>query len=298
MAKRTPNRRRRRQPLWLFPRIAERRFVASLRAIGPKKIRALVDEIILPRLSELVRQATILRPAAPVRTDAWPDEVNDLIERLRLGMEAVPTEAEQSAQEIALDISNVNRNQWRKIQRATLGVQIGIGEPWLQDQMRTFTSQNSALITKMSEDAIANIQGEIQRGLQAGLRVESIRERILDQVDVSYSKAQLIARDQVGKFNAQLTQLRQGELGIRRYVWRTSRDERVRGRPGGLYPKARPRHWSLEGKECSWSDPTVWYDAEGNERSRSSIQAVELHPGQDIQCRCTPEPVLEEILAE
>lgn len=297
MAKRRPTRRRRRQPLWLFPRVAERRFARELRTIGPAKIRELVAQLILPRLDNLVRQAAMMRPKPPRRMDAWPEDVNALMEELRLGMGEVPIEAERSAQDIAVDISNVNRAQWGKIQRATIGVRIGVGEPWLQEQMQTFTSQNASLITKMSEDTIANIQGQIQRGLQAGLRVEAIRERVLNQVDVSFSRAQLIARDQVAKFNSQLTQLRQEGLGISRYIWRTSRDERVRGRPGGLYAKSRPRHWSLEGKECSWGDATVWYDADGNERSRSSIQAVELHPGQDFQCRCTAEPVLEEILA-
>jgi hypothetical protein len=30
--------------------------------------------------------------------------------------------------------------------------------------------------------------------------------------------------------------------------WMTARDERVRGRPGGLYPRAIPSHWAREGK--------------------------------------------------
>ncbi len=297
MAKRRP-RRRRRQPLWLFPRVAERKFVRELTEIVPRRLEMLVRQLVLPRLPSLVQEATMFRPGPRRRVDAWPEEVRTLRDILTEGLAGVSTEAERSASDIAVNISEVNRNQWGKIQRALVGVTIGASEPWFRDQMNTFTAQNAGLITKLSEESISNIEGEIQRGLQAGLRVESIRERILNQVDVSFNRAKLIARDQVAKFNSQLTQLRQESLGVSRYVWRTSRDERVRGRPGGLYAGSRPRHWSLEGKECSWSDPTVWYDAEGNERSRSAIQAVELHPGQDFQCRCTAEPVLEEILTE
>ena len=53
-------------------------------------------------------------------------------------------------------------------------------------------------------------------------------------------------------------------LGITQYIWRTSRDERVR-----------ESHLVLEGKTFSWdSPPDVG------------------HPGQDINCRCTAEPVI------
>lgn len=65
-------------------------------------------------------------------------------------------------------------------------------------------------------------------------------------------------------------------LGIKKYRWRHSRDERVRGNPGGKYPKARPSHWAREGKIYSWNDPPP-----GG------------HPGMDYQCRCTAEPVFE-----
>lgn len=297
MARRRP-RRRRRQPLWLFPRVGERKFIRQLREIMPRRLEALVRELVLPRLSSLVQQASIFRPGPGRRVDAWPDEVRRLREILAEGLGDVPAQAEQSASEIAIDLSTTNRQQWFKIQRSLVGVAIGQSEPWFQDQMNTFTSQNASLIGKLSEESIANIEGEIQRGLQSGLRVESIREGVLNQVDVSFNRAKLIARDQVAKFNSQLTQLRQESLGVSRYVWRTSRDERVRGRPGGLYASSRPTHWALEGKECSWSDATIYYDADGEERSRASIQAVELHPGQDFQCRCTAEPVLDELLGE
>lgn len=297
MAKRRRRRNRRRTPAWLFPRVPERRFVRELNHALPEQIKRLVNEIVLPRIPELVRQADQFRPDPNRRRDAWPEEVTALRRELELGLEDAPVEAQQSAQSIAIDLSRVNRNQWGKIQRAVVGVEVGVSEPWLVDQMKIFTSQNASLITKLSEDTIGNIEGAIQRGLQAGERVGAIRERVLNEVGVSFQRAQLIARDQVAKFNSQLTELRQTSLGVSRYIWRTSRDERVRGRPGGRYPNARPTHWALEGKMCRWDDPTVYSDDGGETwKSRSSIGAVELHPGQDFQCRCTAEPVLEDVL--
>lgn len=85
---------------------------------------------------------------------------------------------------------------------------------------------------------------------------------LLEQVkhigDVTNNRARLIARDQTSKLNASINEARQRSLGITKYIWRTSRDERVVGRPGGKYPKGNKKHgdhWAREGKEFYWSDP-------------------------------------------
>ncbi len=49
---------------------------------------------------------------------------------------------------------------------------------------------------------------------------------------ISNSRAKLLARDQVGKLNGRLTQRRQQDIGVEMYIWSTSRDERMRARPG------------------------------------------------------------------
>jgi uncharacterized protein with gpF-like domain len=84
-----------------------------------------------------------------------------------------------------------------------------------------------------------------------------------------------------------LTQLRQTELGVSKYIWRTSRDERVR-----------ESHRAMEGRTAVWDDPAVYLDDEGDRHPRSGIGGVELHPGEDFQCRCFAEPVLEDLLPD
>jgi SPP1 gp7 family putative phage head morphogenesis protein len=297
MAKKRRRRRRnrRRPPLWLFPRILERRYIRALREVVVGTIKALVREKILPALPGLVEEAS---PGERTRQDAWPEEVAELQDILEAGLEDVPRKAGKSARSIAIDLSGQNRGEFRKIMKATIGVTPFAREPWFRDTMNRFIAENTSLITKMNQKTVDNIGGAIRTGLQRGERIGAVRERVLNQVDVSFSRAQLIARDQVSKFNGQLTQKRQQDVGIEFYIWRTSRDERVRGRPGGLYAANRPTHWALEGKRCSWDDPTVWYDEDGMKHSRASLEAVELHPGQDFQCRCTPEPDVERVLAE
>jgi SPP1 gp7 family putative phage head morphogenesis protein len=97
--------------------------------------------------------------------------------------------------------------------------------------------------------------------------------------NASRAKAALIARDQIRKFNGDLSRVRQQHAGIESYSWDTAHDERVRGNPRGIYPNARPSHWAQQGKVYSWS---------------SSGAPGLGHPGEPIQCRCLPKPVFDE----
>ena len=74
-----------------------------------------------------------------------------------------------------------------------------------------------------------------------------------------------LTRDITQKANADLNQLRQQQVGVTHYIWRTSEDERVR-----------PTHEENNGKEFAWASPPL---ATG-------------HPGFDVQCRCSSEAVI------
>jgi SPP1 gp7 family putative phage head morphogenesis protein len=83
-----------------------------------------------------------------------------------------------------------------------------------------------------------------------------------------------IARDQIGKLNAQFNEERQTQLGVTQFVWRTANDSRVRD-----------SHAHLEGEVFNWSDPPT--DDETGET---------IIPGSAVQCRCYGEPVFDQIL--
>ncbi len=101
----------------------------------------------------------------------------------------------------------------------------------------------------------------------SSMRVEELRSLVMERFDVSKSRADLIARDQVLKLNGQITEERQTRAGVEQYVWTTAGDERVR-----------EEHAALEGQVIDWnSPPTVG------------------HPGEDYQCRCVAFPLIPEI---
>lgn len=126
---------------------------------------------------------------------------------------------------------------------------------------------------KIKQAVLANLQGiEQPEG-------RSLAEQIQHITGIGKSRARLIARDQTHKANIAITQQRQTALGITQYVWRTSKDERVVGNPGGLYPqgnRVHGNHWERDGKVFNWDDPP--FDG---------------HPGYAINCRCTAQPVVD-----
>jgi SPP1 gp7 family putative phage head morphogenesis protein len=92
-------------------------------------------------------------------------------------------------------------------------------------------------------------------------------------------KASVIARDQTAKLMSDMARARQEDAGITHYVWRTAGDNRVVGRPGGLYPKGsrlHGNHWDRDGKVYRWNQPPE-----------------DGHPGKAILCRCVALPIID-----
>lgn len=153
-----------------------------------------------------------------------------------------------------------------------------------------FRETNVDLITSIPEDMLDEVSSVIEDAWEAGARVETLSDSILERFDVSESRADLIARDQTLKLNANLAQTRAQSAGLNRYVWSTSgQDERVRGNPTGLYPnpsktgRVTADHYHLDGKIFSYDDPPVVDERTGRT----------ANPGEDYQCRCTAAPILD-----
>jgi uncharacterized protein with gpF-like domain len=93
-----------------------------------------------------------------------------------------------------------------------------------------------------------------------------------------------------------LSQARQQGLGVKMYIWRTSKDERVVGKPSGIYPvgnKAHGEHYDMADMYCRWDDPSVYSDDKGVTWKKRTSKMPNNHPGQDIMCRCYAEPVID-----
>jgi len=125
--------------------------------------------------------------------------------------------------------------------------------------------QNVELITSIPDQYLNKVRQTVFDGVGKGERYETVAERIQQVADVTESRAKLIARDQVSKMNGAFNEARQTSIGIDKYVWSTSGDERVR-----------EEHAAQNGMVFSWSDPPPTG-----------------HPGEDIQCRCVALPYFD-----
>lgn len=180
----------------------------------------------------------------------------------------------------AHNIGEVNRQF-----RALIGIEIPAGSLTAQ-ALEAFRGENVALITRLITEQRTRIEGVLRDAATQGMRVEEIRDAIGQSFGFSRARAQLIARDQVLKLNGQLTQVHHREAGITRYRWSTSQDERVRGNPSGKWPTppgGGGDHFHLNGTVHHWNAPPIVDTRTGRT----------AHPGQDFQCRCVADPVIE-----
>lgn len=210
---------------------------------------------------------------------APPFSKGDLMARIRRLAERV-VKRRGSALSTALDavaanVSTASKAAWARQAKAALGVDLSKIEPNLTPLTDRFRRENLDLITSMARDKVERVARILDDAPNA--RVETIRDRILEEGEVTKRQAALIARDQVLSLNAQVAQARHEAAGITQYIWRTSGDGDVR-----------PDHKALNGKAFSYDEPPV---VNASEVRRGRAERRE-HPGQDYQCRCTAEPVI------
>tara|TARA_R110002050_G_scaffold258083_2_gene397413 strand:+ start:188 stop:1048 length:861 start_codon:yes stop_codon:yes gene_type:complete len=253
---------------WLYSHNAQRIYEKELVALT-KQINKISLDLVSPRLLSLVEEAKVERSDnSELKLDlGLVDAVKEIIQATVFSSSSFindPTLNELSGQQAAR-ISTYNKSQLNKVIYSAVKVNPIMAEPYLRPQIELFQAQNSALIKKLSAEQAARMEGTLFRNLAAGNGVKVIREEIAKNFKIGENRARLIARDQTNKFNGDLAQLRQQELGIGEYWWSGSLDERER-----------QTHLDNERKHFTWNKPSV----------------ITGHPGSQIRCRCTAQPIL------
>ena len=243
-----------------------------------------VQRVILTNYPAWVAEAERERPK---RADDFIDDIARALERLTIWSDRRTEQARGVALQIGEGVSEKNRSELMRIGKTSLGIDLFTSEPWLRSDLRAFAEDNARLINTLPQKALTDVGRVVSVGVRQGQSLQDVTGAVAKLNGVTLRRAKLIARDQVGTLNSQLTQLRQREIGVTTYEWNTVRDERVRGAPSGRYPNARPRHDVMHGMLCRWDDPTV-YQRPGETKwlKRSTIGGPEAHPGEPIMCRC------------
>ena len=259
-----------RQPTWLYPSSQERQYKRELLSLT-RLLKNLIKEYLVPEIPGMIAEVEANNPK--VRTDDFLDRLKSIIIFIGKSMQNKVASTIREAAIIGVEISNFNKRQFDKINESVFGIDLFANEPFLEDQLKMFASQNAGYITNLPEDELERVSDIVQRGLQEGKRFTDVAKDIQHSFGVTNRKAELIARDQTAKLNGSLTRLRQEEIGVELYTWQTSGDERVRS-----------SHKVMDGKTCKWSDPTVYLN-EGKWVKRPQSW-THNHPLVDINCRC------------
>lgn len=218
--------------------------------------------------ARVIAEGVAQRWVRPTRADTINDDFD--IETERFFEQFRPRDAELLAKKFAMNTTGHADVQLKKQAKAALGVDVFMSEKGLEQAVEPFITENVALIRSVPNKYFDEIESLTARAVREGQRWEDLAVELEDRFGVAKNRAKLIARDQVGKLYGQIQEIRQKQLGVDKYIWRTVRDNRVR-----------PDHYGRENTLYSWAKPP--FDG---------------HPGYAINCRCYPEPDFSDLLGD
>lgn len=238
-----------------YPMAIERAYAAELVAIV-RELRGLADralaEVTTPQRQDSAASRNAVQKLGQVRNSR---------------VVQVATQASTTA---ANATSNAQRTDLARTTSARLGVDLTplLRDPKMAARIEGFVSENVALVKSLGNKSLDELEKLVTRAYADGTRAETLAAQIADRWQISERHARLIARDQIGKLNGQITMMRHQELGLDRYKWLSVADGRVR-----------PTHRTRHGKVFSYSGK----------------DAAPARPGEEIACRCMGEPMLADI---
>lgn len=265
-------------PAMLPPISIEMQYKRVLKRLT-REMEKITREILFPKLPDMVSAAEPFDPAIHIDVDDdWQDQLNNALEEIVKRLKKPTREALQELDDIATATDGYNARRWQSLVRKAYGVSpTNIDQKRYDYLLRTWAEDNAKLITDIPAKTMRQVRNETIDALVSGKTVDQMKEAVLERMDVSDSRAELIARDQVSKLNADLTESRQKDSGVERYIWRTMQDERVRD-----------EHADCDGETFSW-------DSDVSEGGVSKPDGND--PGGDFQCRCFAEPMLPSRMA-
>jgi len=189
---------------------------------------------------------------------------------------------------IAEEMAAFQGEEYAVMTQDIFGVDLFSQNPALKKKLEKYARNSAKLISKQSTATKKTVAEIVAKGFEEGKLTTAIAGDIAKATGVDATKAEVWARDQLAKVATGITKEIQTGLGISTYIWSTSGDSEVR-----------TSHEVLEGMICSWDDPSVYKeDHRQSWQPRSLIGAVELHPGEDYNCRCTAQPDVERLIYE
>lgn len=266
--------------------------------------------VLLPVLSSLIKEIKANPEEAPKLEEG---NINELVEQ------GETLETEKIAQEKILSKTSELQTQFEKKTLRAAGIIMALAKIGIigkiNENIRTFLTssisnvsdpdQNYKSITPSFDDLITqpevmfkdvDVMNHVKliksipsqffekvakaiRDWKTGDLKQPLETRLKEIYKITDRRAKLIARDQMEKMTSETSKNQYLKMGITKYIWRTSDDERVVGDPSGLYPDGNMLHgdhYSRDGLVFDYRQPP--FDG---------------LPGWAINCRCEALPVVD-----
>jgi uncharacterized protein HI_1407 len=140
--------------------------------------------------------------------------------------------------------------------------------PNITEKVNVMTTANVQLIKSIRSQYLDKVKNAVTQALVSGSLNKDLTAQIKALGQTTGKRAMFIARDQSSKLNAALTQARHEDVGVTKYMWSTSGDERVRD-----------SHAEKDGQIFEYANPP----------------ADTGPPGHDVNCRCVAIAVFDEV---
>lgn len=186
-----------------------------------------------------------------------------------------PWAAKQSAKMLE-KVSKSNRRAYNNKSKA-IGkeINLNVAESDIGKVAQDLMSEQIALIQSIPIRAGERAQRLALEAVYNGTRASEIAQALMESSDVSESVATTIARTEVARSNASISQARSTSVGSTQYRWRNSGDEAVRE----SHKKYKGK--KLDGMVFSWDSPPTLDDG------------MTGNPGTFPNCRCYAEAIFD-----
>ena len=225
-----------------------------------------------------IRDRTSLRQLANAvgaivngRYDGSNDSVTEIMDALERYSENITPWATKVAENFTADIARQNEKRWRQHSlNISNELRSMVDNAPVGQVMKSIVSEQIKYIKSLpleAADRVYDIQNKAIEAVVTGGRAEPFAKEIAASGDVSRSRANLIARTELGRASGALDQARALSIGSNGYIWRTAEDGDVRH-----------SHREMEGKFVEWSRPPT-------------LDGMTGHAGELPNCRCYKEIV-------
>lgn len=229
-------------------RVAERRYGIALRQVA--------------RIVGAMVKAHIDGPT--IRNQA------SLMQQLKLYAEALIPWAERTAGDFIASIDRQNKKAWAaQSQRVSALLKREIATSGTGLLAKQLQAEQVALIKSLPIEAGERAQRLALEAAMGGKRADEVAAELLRTEQVTASRATLIARTEIAKANASITQARAQYIGATHYIWQTADDGDVRD-----------SHAEMDGQVIEYSNPPTLSDG------------MTGHAGTFPNCRCWQSPIV------